>query len=231
LGAGVLSKIVAEEVALRRVIVDTLVITPSGALSPGMLSAAAVVVGLYLGAVGGLLVALGHMVFELPYVAALVYWAEKLEARLRRYEKPLALVTLGVAIYFAAGLIASAITIFQRGSVPINDSLSLGSSPLGAIAAGIVFTGGNPYFLAWWITIGLPLIRGAARNGAAGFAAMYTAHVWIDYVWLAILAGLGGLLSKIATIYAWLLVGLAALLLYFAATMTIQVLRGKRNNT
>ncbi|MET1102041.1 MAG: LysE family transporter [Pyrodictiaceae archaeon] len=108
--------------------------------------------------------------------------------------------------------------ILQRGDIHLGNSLSLGSSPLEAVIAGTLFTGGNPYFLAWWITIGLPLIRGAARNGATGFIAMYSSHVWIDYVWLAALAGLSGLLSKIAAIYAWLLIGLAAMLLYFAAS-------------
>lgn len=222
-----MSRTLLREAPLRKVVIDTLLITPSGALSPGMLSTAAIVVGLYLGVAGGLLVALGHMLFELPYVAALVYWAEKLEEKLQRYEKPLALLTLGMAIYFSTGLVLTAIDILSKGSVPLG-SLSLGSSPAGAVLAGVVFTGGNPYFLAWWVTIGLPLIRGAARTGATGFTAMYTAHVWIDYVWLAFLAGLGGLLSRIATIYAWLLIALAGMLLYFAASMTMHVYREKR---
>ena len=216
-----------EEAGLRRVVVDTLVVTPSGALSPGMLSAAAVAVGAYLGALGGLAVALGHMVFELPYVGALVYWAERLESLLRRVERPLALLTLAFAAYFAYGLAASALEVLGGGSaVEASGWPSLFTSGLlGAVAAGVVFTGGNPYFLAWWLTIGMPLVRGAARYGARGFAAMYSAHVWMDYAWLALLAGAGGLSQTLGKLYAWVLLGLAALLLYFAAAVVVRAFR------
>jgi len=64
----------------RDLVVETLLISPSGALSPGPLSAMAVAAGLALGALGGLAIALGHTLFELPYVALLL----RLASRLRR---------------------------------------------------------------------------------------------------------------------------------------------------
>ncbi|ABM80625.1 LysE family transporter [Hyperthermus butylicus] len=212
---------------LRSIVITTLLVTPSGALSPGLLSASAIAVGVYLGAVGGLVVALGHMVFELPYVGLLVYWAERFNRVLRKLEKPLALLTLAAAAYFAAGLFETAAGLLW-GTGDTSYGVSVGSTPTQAFVAGIVFTGGNPYFLAWWLTIGLPLVRGAASLGARGFAAMYLSHVWIDYAWLVLLAAAGGGLAGIPSLYAALLVALTLLLIVFAVDVALRAFTGKK---
>ncbi len=205
-------------------VVETLIVTPSGALSPGALSAAAVAVGAAgLGAAGGLLVALGHMAFELPYVGLLVFWAERLGRVMERLEKPLSLVVLGFALYFAVGLLDAARSgAGVAGSVPLP-----GGGAAGAFLAGVVFTGFNPYFLAWWLTIGLPLVRGAAEGGARGFAAMYASHVWMDYAWLGLLAAGGGAAVG-SRFYPALLAGLALLLVVFAVDIVARAFTGRR---
>ena len=207
--------------------VTTLLVTPSGALSPGLLSASAIAVGVYLGATGGLLVALGHTVFELPYVGLLVYWAERFDRTLKRLEKPLALVTLAMALYFAAGLFKTVIGLLE-GNRAASYGVSVGSTPLQAFIAGIVFTGANPYFLAWWLTVALPLVRKAATLGAKGFATMYLSHVWIDYAWLALLAATAGGLASITSLYAGILAALALLLLLFAADVVLRAFTGRK---
>ena len=214
---------------LRGVVVETLLITPSGALSPGLLSAAAVAVGVGLGLRGGLAVALGHMLFELPYVALLVAWAGRLERLLRRAERPLAAVTAAVAAYFSYGLFTASIDLLKGGEASLGASPD--SSPLsvsGAVAAGVLFTGLNPYFLAWWVTIGLPLVRGAARYGFKGFAAMYTSHVWMDYAWLSLLAVFGSAVTSASKSYGLLLLILGVVLVVFAADVALRAFTGRR---
>ncbi len=215
------------EAGLRRVVVETLLITPSGALSPGPLSASAVAAGAVLGPAAGLLIALGHMLFELPYVAALTRWAESLNRFATRYEKPLAAAVAGFIVFFAYGLIADALRV-AHGEVGISSSAPVATSLLGAVATGLALTAFNPYFLAWWATVGLPLIRGAAENGAKGFTAMYASHVWMDYAWLLLLAALGTGLSRVAGLYAALLTGLAVLLLAFAADILAKAFAGRK---
>jgi len=212
--------------SLKRVVAETLLITPSGALSPGPLSASAVAIGALMGPVGGLLVALGHMLFELPYVVLLVKWAEKLSRAISKYEKPLNLAVAGFIVFFAYGLILDAIAA-AHGVVRTSSAMTA-STPLGALMVGLVLTAFNPYFLAWWATVGLPLVRGAAAHGGKGFAAMYSSHVWMDYVWLALLAAGGAGLSRITGLYAALLLGLAAVLLVFAANLVARGLLGRR---
>jgi len=50
---------------------------------------------------------------------------------------------------------------------------------------GTVFTGLNPYFIIWWLTIGLTLIITALELASfVGVFIMYISHVWMDYAWL-----------------------------------------------
>jgi threonine/homoserine/homoserine lactone efflux protein len=50
---------------------------------------------------------------------------------------------------------------------------------------GSVFTGLNPYFIIWWLTVGLELIYLSLEFASwAGVLLMYVSHVWMDYVWL-----------------------------------------------
>jgi len=212
---------------LKSLVAKTLAITPSGALSPGPLSASAVAVGALLGPLGGFLVALGHMLFELPYVALLVKWAERFNRALARIEKPLNILVASFIVFFAYGLFRDA-TAAASGVIQSNSTFTIGGGALGALLTGIVLTGFNPYFLAWWITVGLPLVRDAAKRGTQGFTTMYVSHVWMDYAWLVLLAAAGAGLSKIAGLYAALLAGLGAILLLFAADILARSFVGRR---
>ncbi len=90
-------------------IVETILVSASGALSPGPLSAAAVSVGaMGLGPLGGLLVALGHTVFELPYVLVLAKLLKRGQHIIQRVELILAVILATVIVYFARGLTADA---------------------------------------------------------------------------------------------------------------------------
>jgi threonine/homoserine/homoserine lactone efflux protein len=54
---------------------------------------------------------------------------------------------------------------------------------------GVVFTGLNPYFIIWWLTVGAQLIIISLEFAALiGVVFMYICHVWMDYVWLTSVA-------------------------------------------
>ncbi|HEX9677930.1 LysE family transporter [Nitrososphaera sp.] len=56
-------------------------------------------------------------------------------------------------------------------------------------AIGIVLTALNPFFLVWWLTVGLKLVADLSRFGpVAGVAFMFGMHVWMDYAWLSAVA-------------------------------------------
>ncbi|WP_238374136.1 LysE family transporter [Ignicoccus hospitalis] len=193
---------------MRDVILMTLLVTPSGAFSPGLLSASAVAAGAGSGVLGGIAVATGHVLFELPYVFLLTKTLGKVKNVLDKYNKVLALVVFAFALFFAKGLLESP----DMPKVTVND----------ALMAGFVFTAFNAYFLLWWVTVGLPLVE-AASLSTTTFVAMYLSHVWMDYVWLAALAALGGSVANF-TLINYIL---AALLMLFAVDVVTKSFFGK----
>lgn len=204
----------------------SIVITPSGALSPGPLSAIAVVSGLSLGALGGLLIALGHTIVELPYVFLLVKTMERARGFLEKYKLVFNGGVVAFLAYFSYLLAVDAYRIWTAGVENAVEYRAM--TVLDALAAGMLLTGLNVYFLLWWMTVGYPLVTGAAREGGRGLAVMYVSHVWMDYAWLGLLAAGGGAAGVLgARVYAGLLFALAVILAWFAVKMLISTLGGR----
>ncbi len=209
---------------VRGLVRHTLLLTPSGALSPGPLSASAAASGALLGPAAGLMVALGHMAFELPYVAALSLFAARMGWFLERYGRPLGLASAAFIALFAALLARDAVAAYSGGAALFQGEGS--GSLLGAFALGLILTGTNPFFLLWWLSVGRPLVEGAARLWPRGLAVMYAAHVWMDFAWLAFLAWAARLLAESLAGYSALLAALSVVLAYYAARMAVESLRG-----
>ena len=53
---------------------------------------------------------------------------------------------------------------------------------------GILLTGGNPYFLLWWATVGMTLAGQAWQLGVVAFALFALVHWLCDLAWLEILS-------------------------------------------
>jgi threonine/homoserine/homoserine lactone efflux protein len=199
-----------EEPKLSEVVTSTLLVTPSGALSPGLLSAAAIAAGTSLGPLGGLLVALGHTLVELPYVGVLALTLSKVREKLTKFKKPLSLLVLAFALFFAWGTVGSGMP-----KIGVTD----------ALVAGVVFTASNFYFLLWWATVGLPLLEKASVS-RKHFVTMYVSHVWMDYVWLALLAAFGYALAR-SVIGPYFNAALALLMVIFALDVVLKSFTGK----
>lgn len=163
----------------------TLAVTPSGALSPGPLTTAAVALGVRGGGWRtGFKVAFGHMLVELPFVALLCVTFQKIEYLLRGpLGEAMNILAFMFIVYFAALLLKDA----YRGAGG-EAGRGLGRNP---IIVGAALTGFNAFFMLWWVTVGLAIVRSAVKSGIIGFTVMYASHVWIDYAWLALLAEAG----------------------------------------
>jgi len=153
-------------------------ISLSGALAPGPVTAAAI--GLGSGdRFAGVLIALGHGIVEFPLMVLLLLGVGRL----------LKIPRVRIVIGLAGGgfLMFLAVQMFQGlGGSGAEQAQTTGSSPL---AAGILLSAGNPYFLIWWATVGLALITTAKDSfGLSGFGLMAAAHWSCDLVWLAILS-------------------------------------------
>ena len=212
----------------KSLILKTLMVTPSGALSPGPLSAMAVALGAKMGVNAGIAMAFGHMLFEAPYVALLIRGYSSVSRILEKYGRILNALVIAFIAWFSYMLMRDGLRAIIAHSIA-SASAATATGMLDALIAGVVLTGANAYFLLWWVTVGLPLIRDAAALGPAGFAVMYSAHVWMDYAWLALLAAGGGAAKLLGPeAYGALLIILAILLLIFAADIAARSYAGKR---
>jgi threonine/homoserine/homoserine lactone efflux protein len=173
-------------------------VSSSGALSPGPLTVATVRYSLDYGRKAGLLISFGHMTFELPLVIAIsmgiVSFINNLLVKfLIGFAGSTALIFFGlieVRSFFKYRRQTSNSADILLGSV--NDrrySLTGRKGFIQAILVGFIFTSLNPYFIIWWMSIGLTLIVSfLAYASLIGILIMYIFHVWIDYAWLGFIS-------------------------------------------
>jgi threonine/homoserine/homoserine lactone efflux protein len=146
-------------------------ISLSGVMAPGPLTATTITKG-YHNPHAGLMVSIGHAIVELP-IMALIYF--------------------GFASYLASpdikkiiGVLGGIVLIYMGAMIlkDIRKDLDeMSKTKYGPLVAGIVMTGGNPYFLLWWATIGIALILGAAEFGIFGLIIFAIVHWSCDAVW------------------------------------------------
>jgi len=159
-------------------VATVVVVTASGALAPGPLFFTNITHGAKSGAKGGLAFSVGHTIFELSLVLFLALTLQTV------INEPLIKLVVGVVG-------GAALLVF--GFLQIRDALTHKSvaegkgkaPPRNALLLGTLFTGLNPYFILWWLTVGMTLIVNALELASfAGVFIMYVSHVWMDYAWL-----------------------------------------------
>lgn len=157
-------------------------LTASGALAPGPLFFATASHGARSGAKSGVLFSVAHTLVEFTLVILLAC------GLITVANQPLVKSVAGIA---------GGIVLLVFGSLQIRDSLTSKAhatetrpmSTRNFIVTGLVFTGLNPFFIVWWLTVGANLILESLRFASLmGVVFMYVCHVWIDYAWLTLVA-------------------------------------------
>lgn len=168
-------------------LVMVVLVTVSGALMPGPLFFTVISHGMKSGAKGGLAFSIGHTLFEFSLVLFLAF-----------------ILNLGVkqvstqsAVRVLIGIVGG-LALYAFGALQIYESVKSRNTNYSQkeseaklqrirhpIVLGLAFTGLNPFFIVWWLTAGLELIRRALVIASfVGVLLMYVAHVWMDYAWL-----------------------------------------------
>jgi threonine/homoserine/homoserine lactone efflux protein len=91
-----------------------------------------------------------------------------------------------VGIIGGAFLLAFGLLQIRRFLLPKPETAASDAGPArNPVLLGSVFTGLNPYFLIWWLTVGVKLVLDSVTFASwLGVILMYVAHVWMDYAWL-----------------------------------------------
>jgi threonine/homoserine/homoserine lactone efflux protein len=152
-------------------------ISLSGVMAPGPFTAVAIVSGAR-NRYAGALMAIGHGIVEFPLMIIIVLGAGRfLESGPAR---------IGIGLVGGIVLILMGIQMLRSlRSGNIQESVSIQRGPL---AAGILLSVGNPYFLIWWATVGLALATRATALGVWAFVLFAVMHWLCDLVWLSLLS-------------------------------------------
>ncbi|MFH1719280.1 MAG: LysE family transporter [Planctomycetota bacterium] len=156
---------------------QVLIISCSGAMQPGPVTATVITMGAR-NRYAGTLLAIGHGIVEFPLMVVIVLGVG------RYFQMPKVQIAIGLAggVFLILMGVQSLLSLRAEQEV---ESKSLDSRP---ILAGIVLSAGNPYFLLWWATVGLALATRASAWGIWAFVLFALAHWSVDLVWLQALS-------------------------------------------
>jgi threonine/homoserine/homoserine lactone efflux protein len=163
-----------------------MLISLSGALSPGPLTAMAISEGARAGRWSGSWLAVGHGLIEIPLVFGIAYG---LGTWLRQplVSGLVALIGAGVLLWMGYGLAAGA----WQGKMRLTggDGRAPGALRFGHVPGGIALTIFNPYWIIWWASVGALYV---GRVNLLGSSLLAVGGLAVTH-WLTDLGWLGGL--------------------------------------
>ncbi len=159
-------------------LVEAVLISLSGVMGPGPMTAVTVGKGSE-SPYAGALVAVGHGIVEFPLMVFIFYGFG--------YFLSQSYVKAAIALVGGLFLLVMAVGMFRDiRRAEINSTRYSGS----AIAAGVLLSLGNPYFLVWWATVGATLILRSVSFGLLGFLLFAVLHWSCDLLWCSLLSAI-----------------------------------------
>jgi threonine/homoserine/homoserine lactone efflux protein len=158
-------------------LIQVFIISISGAMQPGPVTATAITMGTR-NRWAGSLVAVGHGIVEFPLMVLIIFGLGVI------FQKTSSQIVIGILGGFA--LLYMAYGMFKTASHPV--AVAAGAIKDKPVMAGVVLTVSNPYFLIWWATVGLGLATSATRLGLHAFVLFAVVHWLVDFMWVTALS-------------------------------------------
>ena len=199
--------------------ITSFIVALSGALMPGPLLTVTVGEAARRGFWAGPLIMVGHALLELALVLLLLVG---LGAWLNQ---PVILGTVGV---LGAGMLGwmglMTLKASRRGRLEFDAQNGSGLNP---VLAGVLMSAANPYWLLWWLTIGLGYVMFAMKYGVVGVALFYLGHILADFAWYTLVSGAvaGGRRFLSDGLYRGFLAGCGVFLVGFGGYFAVQGVR------
>ncbi len=160
---------------------SSFVVALSGALVPGPLFSITIAESARRGAIAGPLIIIGHGMLELSLVVLLVLGIAPF---LSSPSTKMMISILGglVLILMGYGLLRDA-----RGAKLLLPE-GQGSKGMHPVFSGIVGSVSNPYWIIWWVTIGMSYLVSAVAFGWLGVAVFFIGHIMADLGWYSLIS-------------------------------------------
>jgi len=156
-------------------LIETVIISLSGVMAPGALSAVTIHHGMRNSRAGGL-VAIGHGIVEVPLLI-LIYYGVGALMQISGFQVSIGILGGVLMAWMGMTIIRSSGTVLSQAR--------RGES---SVWAGVMLSAGNPYFLIWWATVGSSLVIRSVEYGLVGVLLFGVCHWMCDLVWLSLLA-------------------------------------------
>jgi len=156
---------------------EVVIISLSGVMAPGPVTAAAIGMGAR-SRYAGMLIAIGHGIIEFPLMILIMLGMDKI----------LKLTHTRIIIGLAGGAFLLVMAIQMLISLRSAEKQQAKVTRSAPVLAGLLLSAGNPYFLLWWATVGLTLATTATQLGIWAFALFAVVHWLCDLVWLQALS-------------------------------------------
>ena len=187
---------------------EVIVLSTSGVLSPGPLFLANLIYGSNQGYYAGIKIANGHMTVELLLIILLssslfgfsFFTAGPAALRIVGMIGGIAIIVFAMAqilnITKKAGYTTDVMNknniqdIGYKGNYFFILDKIARKVNLGPRMVGMIFTAMNPFFVIWWLTVGIKLISDSIYlfGIVEGVFLLFLFHIWMDYAWLALTA-------------------------------------------
>ena len=169
--------------ALAGIAGTSFILALSGALMPGPLFTLTVAEAARRGVRAGPLVITGHGVLELLLVVAVI---KGLGPFLKAPSVIGTIALLGGIILLVMGVDM----VRKAGSLSLKqDNVQSDKGPAhNPVVLGFICSLANPYWIIWWVTIGLGYLITASHFGWPGLVTFFLGHIAADYAWYIIVA-------------------------------------------
>jgi len=163
--------------SLFTIFAGSFVVGLSGAMAPGPVLTVTISETLKRGFKAGPLIILGHAILEIILLALIGLGLGPF------FEHPIV-----VMVFMSAGglvLLWMGIQMIRTNKRITEEALSATGtpSPYGPVLAGIVLSVSNPFWIIWWVTIGMGFVTQSLQHGMIGLACFYCGHILSDLAW------------------------------------------------
>jgi threonine/homoserine/homoserine lactone efflux protein len=159
----------------------------SGAIMPGPLLTVTINESITRGAWTGPLLIIGHAILELILIIVIL-WGLGTVLQNDLFLSVIAFSGSAVLLWMGYSMIRRVrfLTLSDISSQPQNGAL--GKILKHPVSAGIIVSLANPYWIVWWLTIGLAYIFISAKLGIVGVIVFFIGHTLADFLWYSLVS-------------------------------------------
>ncbi len=163
--------------SLLTIFVGAFVVGLSGAMAPGPVLTVTISETLKRGFKAGPLIVLGHAALEIILLLLIAGGLGPF------FQHPIV-----TTVFLSAG---GSVLLWMGGQMILTnkqtteDALNAkgADSPYGPVLAGIVLSLTNPFWIIWWVTVGMGFVMQSLQFGMAGLLSFYFGHILADLAW------------------------------------------------